>query len=269
MIADPHPAAGSTIYEGSRGIWRTQDWGGSQAFLETNCPEFTTSGANPACGDFVRLGGAPGLNNAGDLEGTFYGTSRTGGVVNVIERTTSNTFTAWAGSTAGRLFISNNVDTNPSGNVIWNRLDGAGAGTAAGSPTRVVTGVAIDPANVFHAWVTYSGYSAVTPGQPGHIFSVTWPGAGTATFTNISNNLPDIPLTSVVFDPVKGDLYASSDFIVFRLKAGQQNGQMVWDVAGRGMPLVEVPKLTIDPNAGFLWAATHGLSAWRLPLYRP
>ena len=29
-------------------VWRTQDWGGNQAFLEANCPEFTTRGPNPA-----------------------------------------------------------------------------------------------------------------------------------------------------------------------------------------------------------------------------
>ena len=42
IIADPNPANGRTIYEGSQSIWRTQDWGGNQTFLEENCPEFTT-----------------------------------------------------------------------------------------------------------------------------------------------------------------------------------------------------------------------------------
>ena len=260
IIGDPSTSAPQTILQGSRGIWRTQDWGGSQAFLETNCPEFTTAFNNPACGDFVRLGGAPGTNNAGDLEGTFYGAGRTGGVVNAIARTTSNTSTAWAGSTAGRVFISNNVD-GPAGAVVWNRLDGDPSAT--NSPTRVVTDIAIDTNNTNHAWVTYSGYSAVTPSQPGHVFSVSWSGAGTATFTNISFNLPDIPLTSVVFDPVTGDLYTASDFAVFRMKAGTQ----VWDIAGIGMPIVEVPHLAINPNTRVLYAATHGLSVWTLPLY--
>jgi hypothetical protein len=274
IIADPNPAAANTIYEGSYGVWRTQDWGGSQAFLEANCPEFTTSAANPACGDFVRLGGPAGTFTAGSLVAGTYGGDRIAAntpAINVIERTTADTSTAWAATTGGRVFISTNVDTNPPANVIWNRLDGNGVVTAAHSPTRVPTGIAINPANTFQAWVSYSGYSAVTPGQPGHVFLVSWSGGGLATFTDISSNLPDIPLTSVVFDPVTGDLYASSDFIVFRLKPNQQNNQHVWDVAGLGMPLVEVPKLTImpGPTAGtaFLYAATHGLGAWRLPLY--
>ena len=259
IIADPSTAAAQTIFEGSRGVWRTQDWGGNQAFLEANCPEFTTPFFQPGCGDFQRLGGAPGTNNAGDLEGTFYGATRTGGNVNVIDRTTSNTNVAWAGSTRGRVFISTNVDTNPAANVVWNRLDPVGAA----DPQRVVTGIAIDPFNTFHAWVSYSGYNFNTPSQPGHVFSVSWSGAGTATWTNITGNLPDIPITSIVFDPFTGDLYVSCDFTVFRLAAGHT----VWDVAGMGLPIVEVPHLTINPNARVIYAATHGLSVFSMPLY--
>ena len=262
VISDPTFAAANTIFEGSRGVWRTQDWGGSQAFLEVNCPEFTTFAGNPLCGDFVRLAGAPGVNNAGDLEGVFYGGDRTGGNVNVISRTTSNTNVSWAASTRGRVFISTNVDTNPATSVIWNRLDGD-SGAANTDPTRVATGIAIDTFNNFHAWVSYSGYNFNTPNQPGHIFSVSWSGAGAATWTNITNNLPDIPLTDVVVDPVTGDLYVSSDFIVFRLAAGHT----IWDVAGLGMPIVEVPHLTIVPSARIIYASTHGLGGWFMSLY--
>ncbi len=56
VIADPNPAAAGTIFQGSNSVWRTQDWAGSQVFLEANCPEFFTSGANPVCGDFVQIG---------------------------------------------------------------------------------------------------------------------------------------------------------------------------------------------------------------------
>ena len=271
MISDPLPMP--TIFEGTRHVWRTQDWGGSQAFLETNCPEFTTSSSNPACGDFIPLGGPAGTNTAGDLGGLVYGGDRrpTSGsrLVEAIARTTSNTNVAWASTVGGRVFNTLNVDANPgtvppgfAGSVVWNRLD---ADTAASKdPTRVPTGIAIDPANPnFHAWVCYSGYNFNTPNQPGHVFDVSWTGAGPATWTDISGNLPDIPYTSIVQDPVTGDLYVSNDFNVFRLKFGQT----VWDVAGIGMPLVEVPHLTIVPNARLLYAATHGLGGWFMPLY--
>jgi hypothetical protein len=285
IIRDPTFAAANTIFEGTRHVWRTQDWGGSQAFLETNCPEFTAASTNPACGDFIPLGGPAGTNTLGDLGGTPYGADRrptsASRLVEEIARTTANTNVAWASTDGGRVFISTNVDANPgtvppnfAGSVVWKRLDsdsgaapGAPVGTSA-DPSRVPTGIAIDPTNNFHAWISYSGYNFNTPNQPGHVFSVTWDGVSpTATWTNISNNLPDIPYTSIVFDPVTGDLYVSSDFTVFRLAANQQNGQHVWDVAGIGLPIVEVPRLTINPGQRVLYAATHGLSAWALPLY--
>jgi hypothetical protein len=253
IIADP-VAAGS-IFEGSFHVWRTQDNGGTQAFLEANCANFVTFA--PFCGDFVPLGGVAGANDQGCLTCPFWG-SRGGGAVEAIERTTSSASVAWATTTAGRVFISLNVNA-AAASVVWNRLDPVGAV----DPTRVPTGVAINPFNFFQGWVSYSGYNFNTPGQPGHVFLVSWSGAGTATYTNITNNLPDIPYTSIVFDPFTGDLYVSSDFVVFRLAAGQT----VWDVAGLGMPLVEIPKLTINPNARVLYAATHGLGGWTLPLY--
>ena len=43
---------------------------------------------------------------------------------------------------------------------------------------------------------------------------------GTATWTDVSYDLGDIPINDVVRDDVTGDLYAASDFGVFRLLAG-------------------------------------------------
>jgi hypothetical protein len=257
IIADPTFAG--AIFQGSAHVWRTQDNGGTQVFLEANCANFVTLA--PFCGDFVPLGGAAGVSDQGCLICGFWG-SRAGGAIEAVERATSNSTVAWATTTGGRVFISTNVN-GPAASVIWNRLDPVGAV----DPRRVPTGVAINPFNTFQGWVSYSGYNFNTPSQPGHVFKVSWSGAGAATYTNITGNLPDIPYTSIVFDPNTGDLYVSSDFVVFRLAANQQAGQMVWDIAGVGMPLVEIPKLTINPSARVLYAATHGLGAWTLPLY--
>jgi hypothetical protein len=91
---------------------------------------------------------------------------------------------------------------------------------------------------------------------------VTWSGSGTATWVDRSYNLPDFPITAVVRDDVRGDLYASSDFGVMRLASGSTT----WTVAGSGLPMVEVAGLTIIPNSRLLYAATHGRSAWALSL---
>ena len=242
-------------------MWRTQDWGGDRDYLEANCPEFTTSAADPNCGDFVRIGpaGATDLTaNAADYRG---GSSRAGGVLAAVERVASDTGTLWAATTTGRVFISKNADA-PAGSVTFTRLDTL----ASNDPQRFVSSIYIDPANPNHAWISYSGYNFNTPAQPGHVFEVTYnPGAGTATWTNLDGGtgpLGDLPVTDLVRDDVTGDLYAATDFGVLRLP----NGSSTWAMAGTGMPMVEVPGLTIVPSQRILYAATHGRSAWRLQL---
>jgi hypothetical protein len=95
------------------------------------------------------------------------------------------------------------------------------------------------------------------------VFLVTYdPGPGTATWTDLSYDLGDIPITDIVRDDVNGDLYASSDFGIFRLAAGATS----WTAAAPGMPHVEVAGLTIVPSARRLYAATHGLGIWLLNL---
>ncbi len=260
VIADPNPANGKTIYQGSFSVWRTQDWGGSQAFLEANCPEFTTSFANPACGDFVPIGppGQTDLTDSGVYGAPVYGTDRVGGAVSAIARSTnsSNTGTLWASTGGARVFISTNADA-AADHVQWARVDN----TSSVSPTRHPTSIYVDPKKGTHAWVSYSGYNVTTPTTPGHVFDVAWNGT-VATFTDISYNLPDFPITSVVEDAPTGDLYASSDFGVMRLA----KGSTTWTVAGQGMPMVEVPQLTIVSSSRLLYAATHGRSAWVLRL---
>jgi hypothetical protein len=88
------------------------------------------------------------------------------------------------------------------------------------------------------------------------------PSAGTATWVDRSYDLGDIPITDVVRDDVTGDLYASSDFGVFRLLADATE----WGVAAPGMPKAEVAGLTMIAAERKLYAATHGLGAWLLNL---
>jgi hypothetical protein len=252
IIADPNAGAAGTIFQGSQSVWRTQDWGGSQAYLEANCPEFTTSAANPACGDFVRIG-PPG---ATDLTSATYGT-RAGGAVSRIARAPGNTGTIWVSTNTGRLFISDNADA-PAASVVWTRLDTS----AANDPQRFISGIYVDPTNPDHAWVSYSGYNFNTPAQPGHVFEVIRTGA-TATWTNLDGGtgpMGDLPVTDLVRDDLTGTLYASTDFGVLKLVGAS------WVLAGQGMPMVEIAGLTIVPSERLLYAATHGRSAWKLGL---
>ena len=252
IIADP--VVGGSMFAGLQGVWRTLDNGGNQAFLEANCPEFTTSAADPNCGDWVELGGA-----AGDLTKPAFGPTRAGGVLAAVERAPSNHGTLWAASATGRVFISQNADAANANSVTYTRLDTL----APNSPGRFVSSIFVDPTNPNHAWLSYSGYSAATPATPGHVFSVTYnPTAGTATWTNlnIEGTNGDLPVTDLVEDANTGTLYAATDFGVLKFDGSS------WSVAGNGLPNVEVPGLTIDSAHRTLYAATHGLAAWKLTL---
>jgi hypothetical protein len=182
---------------------------------------------------------------------------RAGGAVAAIERTKANTSSAWVATSTGRVFITSNVDAANAADVTFTRLDD----DVTADPQRFVTSIYVDPANGNHAWISYSGFDVVTPTTPGHVFEVTFdPGAGTSTWTDRSYDFGDLPATDLVRDDVTGDLYAATDFGVLRLAAGSTT----WTEAATGMPNVEVTGLTIVPDKRILYAASHGLGAWKL-----
>ena len=244
MAAINDPVVGGTIFAGMQHVWRTQDSGGPRAYLQQHCNEyfgdFTTT-----CGDFVALGQ--------DLTGTAFGTDLTGGELAIMTRWTGDQGTMWAATNKGRLFVSSNVNAADPAAVTFTRIDNAA------SPHRVVSGIAPDLSDSTHAYVAYTGYGAYTPSTPGHVFDVHAPAGSSATFTDISYNLHDMPITALVRDSVTGDLYAASDFGVLVLKSGTQN----WTRAGHTLPYVAVYQLKLTAS-GLLYAATHGRGIWTL-----
>ena len=255
IIADP--VVPGTIFVGELSMWRTQDWGGDQTYLETNCPEFTTAGNDPLCGDFVIIGnGVP----SSDLTSTLWG-DRALGTVAAVARSSTDSTTMWAATSTGRIFFSSNANA-AAGSVVWERLDSS----SSVDPNRFVSGITVDPANPNHVWISYSSYSALTPATPGHVFDVTRTAPSTATWTSLDGSgataFPDFPATAIARDTVNGDLYVATDWGVLTLP----NGSISWGPAGTGLPAVEVAGLTIVPSARILYAATHGRSAWKLNL---
>ncbi len=250
IITDP--VVGGAMFIGMQRIWWTPDNGGTHAFLQANCNEYTGTFTKP-CGDWKPLG----KGQTGDLTSTAYGSTKAGNYVVAIERAPSNEGTLWAGTRVGRVFVSTNANAAQPQNVTYTRID------TSTQPGRFVSGIAIDPANPNHAFVSFSGYEAYTPGQPGHVFDVTFnPNTGTATWTNISSNIGDQPVTDIAFDDATGDLYASTDFGVLR----RAFGDTMWTDAAGGLPPVATYGLTIDTGARVLYAATHGRGAWVLDL---
>jgi hypothetical protein len=257
------PSVSRTLFAGLLHVFRTKTYGmGSMSLDEfrEQCNEWTGQ-FTVICGDWVPLGDP---TAAGQLGSTAYGADRIGvpgaNFVAAVERAPTDTSTLWAATAPGRVFVSKNADADPASAVTFTRIDPL----SANDPGRFISGIFIDPSNPNHAWISYTGFSAATPTTPGHIFSVEYdPVAGTATWTSLDGTLGDIPLTDVVFDQNTGDLYVSCDFGVFREAGG---GGIDWEIAAPGLPNVEVPGLTIAAEDRKLYAATHGLSVWRLNL---
>ena len=281
-------------YAGLQHVWRTIDNGGPESYLQT-CPEFTTSGDDPRCGDWQPLGDplytGPGVGKTtaghpGDLTSAQYGADRLGMTVVAVERNPGNSNELWAATGFGRVFVSFNVNAVLPSAVQFCRLDSlalTAASPNAVPPPRFISSIYPDPSNPNRAWISYDGYSSSTKDQPGHVFEVTFVGptaSGSAcptvaTWRDLhvegasathSDPAGDIPITDLVRDDFTGDLYASTDFGVLRGKLTAPF-TYAWTEAGKpggNLPRVEVPGITIDPCSRVLYAATHGRSVWRM-----
>jgi hypothetical protein len=277
------PMVSKTAFAGAGHVWRTQNAGGEQSFLENHCSvlggprsDRLNTGASSGCGDFLKLG-TPSLVGTGFGPTTDKGT----GYVVAIERAKTNIGTLWAGTRRGRVFIVKNADSNDPTKVT-SAPDPLGTGVlktqtdvdfkridTAAQPMRFVSGISIDPrdASGNTAFVSFSGYSAYTPATPGHVYKAVYdPGTGTATWTNMDGNLGDLPILDIEVDSATGDLYAAHDYGVLRLPAGSST----WVRAADGLPKVAVFELSLTggKKAGdrTLYAATHGRGAYRISL---
>lgn len=257
------PVVGGRRFAGTNHVWRTNDNGGDETFLEDHCNTvFGDLNFTGACGDWVELG-------AQGLDSSVYGSDKlpddpTDNYIVQLSRGMDQS-TLWAGLRRGRVFISKNADADDPGDVTFYRID------TSAQPERFVSGIYVDPNNPYHAFVTYSGYNAYADAAgtaDGHVFSVTVdPGScsGTtcsATWTNLDYDIGDQPVTGVAWDACGNNLFAATDWGVFKL-----NGTS-WAPAGTGLPAVAVYGLTLAPNGStqILWAATHGRGAYRLTL---
>ena len=240
------PIDADTQFTGYEHIWRTTNNGGSEADLMANGCEFTGDFFKAECGDWSALGPFLTRNN--------FGSDRVGGVIVAAERSSGDSGTLWAATSLGRVFASANADAAPV-SVSFDRLD------SALTPPRFISGIAVDPDNANRAFISYSGFNAVTPDTPGHVFEVVFDGVG-ATFTSLDYNLGDMPVNHLVRDDLTGDLYAATDFGVLVLP----EGAFAWEIAGSGLPAVLTPHMEIHPGKRMLFAATHGMGGWYLVL---
>ncbi|MCB1609078.1 MAG: hypothetical protein KDI71_19105, partial [Xanthomonadales bacterium] len=131
---------------------------------------------------------------------------------------------------------------------------------AAPLPGRYATHVAIHPTDPNTVYVTFSGFNSATPDAAGHVFKTT---DGGASWTNVSDNLPDSPANAVVLRPgMPDEVYVATDVGVFVSTSGGGG----WARMGNGIPNAPVIWLAANGTTNTLAAATFGRSVWKTQL---
>ena len=130
---------------------------------------------------------------------------------------------------------------------------------------KYISRIALDPINANTVYLTLSYYT--NPSNAGQVWKSTnintvRPGDapdGGATWTSVSNGIPNVPVNALVMDPVcSGHLWVGTDIGVYETTDGGSN----WAPFGTGLPRVAVFDLALQPTSRKLRAATHGRGMW-------
>ncbi|MGH9795683.1 MAG: IPT/TIG domain-containing protein, partial [Candidatus Acidiferrales bacterium] len=163
----------------------------------------------------------------------------------------------WAGTSDGR--IQRTLDASGSGLASWSNVTGTGQ-----LPNRVVTSLAIDPhvPNSQTVYATFSGFT-LSPDNFGHVFRTINDGA---SWTDISNGLPNTPVNDIIVDPdVPGTLYAGTDVGVW-VKVGGAAWTTLDPDPSDSLPNLAVLGIKLHRPSRILRASTHGRGMWDLVL---
>ena len=145
--------------------------------------------------------------------------------------------------------------------VTFTRLD-----TRRSAATIPQRDLRVDPTDPYHAYVSFSGYNAYTPTTPGHVFDVMLqPGDRRPTWTDLSFDLGDQPITAIALDAGNGDLFAPPTSVSSRAEAGRATGL---PPIRSGCRPSRSTALRSTRELPVLYAATHGRGIWRLDLSR-
>lgn len=151
--------------------------------------------------------------------------------------------------------------TNPMDNVIWksenqgdswcnitNNLTGVFQGNL-----KKITHITSDAYNPDRIWITLGGITD----DGAHIFHSS---NGGQSWSNITNNLPNLPVNVVEYDENRNILFVGSDYGVYYL-----NGT-TWLEYGNDLPKTVVTSLFIDDLYNEIIVSTFGRGAWKAPL---
>lgn len=137
-----------------------------------------------------------------------------------------------------------NVNVTFNGGTTWTNISNT-------LPNRYVTSIAISPSDDNTAYVTFSGFSELdyTP----HVFKTT---NGGQNWTDISSNLPSIPVNDIIIKRDESTLFVATDLNVW----ASTNDGASWAIVGNDLPLTIIRDLKIHEPTNTLYAGTFGRS---------
>lgn len=141
-------------------------------------------------------------------------------------------------STVSSLYVSYD------GGLTWKALYASG---------NAITSIEVDPNNARRIWVTHSGYNIQNK-----VYEYV-----NETPRNISGNLPNIPINTIVYQKDSPDrLYIGTDAGVYY----SDYGSGFWASYGQNLPNVIVSDLKIRSISKKLIAGTYGRGVWEIPV---
>jgi Abnormal spindle-like microcephaly-assoc'd, ASPM-SPD-2-Hydin len=179
-----------------------------------------------------------------------------------MANTAADSNTMWVGLANGTVQYSTNLLSG--GSSTWTSV------SIPGKPAgQFVSGIAIDPTNTSRVVVTYTGFFGNNPTnlRTKHVFLTTDGGTSWNDVSGVdggTQNLPDLPVNSVVMDPgtTPPSIIVADDAGVLR---SVDNGG-TWQRLGVGLPLVDATWLAMDTSATppVLRVGTWGRSTYEL-----
>ena len=170
------------------------------------------------------------------------GSGNFGTITTLAVAPTNNSY-IYSGSDDGQVYVTKNGGTS------WQKI-------TSGLPVLWATFIKTDRTNPEIAYVGFSGFRYGF--TDAHIYKTTNAGA---SWTRISNDLPQVPVNDLEIDPANPNLlYLATDIGVYY----SVNGGTNWIKFGTKMPSVVVTTLNFAVNSRILYAATYGRSIYKI-----
>lgn len=253
-------------------------WGGDRKSFLTNFDLYRFGGessgcpAATGCGRIIAgsyrvwesvSGGVPTSSWVPNSPDLTKGTLGDRSFINQVAYAVNTPNNAIAGSNDGNVWIGFNMGQNIANSATWVNVTGSNAVL----PNRFVLDVATDPLDPLIGYAVMAGFDQNTPTTPGHVFQVKCT-ASCASFTwrNVSGNLPNIPVNSVIVNPHRPtQVFAGSDWGLYFTDDIEAN-PVVWQ-KHLGLPNVMIWDMTIDRGFTTLavWTRSRGAWVWPLP----